>query len=220
VQLRRHDLVWLSGRGWQHLLQADHDAEVRECLECWFERRLPLVVSRQAPAHAGLALGLAAPRRWQRRRIALHAGHDSVLYRACFPKPGEIRLRLPGHLCANWRALCEELAALAADPRVHGSHGWQRITGLQYVTQRSDIDLHLQVSDAVAADEVVRCLGRFQWAGPRIDAELLFPDGSGVAWREWSRWRRGEIDRFLVKRMDGIALERGMEWLALGQAAP
>jgi len=105
------------------------------------------------------------------------------------------------------------LAAHATNPRVHGSYGWQRITGLEYVTAHSDIDLHLAVFDADIADRVAALLDRFDWKGPRIDGELLFPSGDAVAWREWLQWRRGAVGRVMVKRLHGVTFETGQQWL-------
>jgi len=45
------------------------------------------------------------------------------------------------------------------------------------------------------------------WAGPRLDGELVFPDGAAIAWREWVAHREGRAAQVLVKRLRGVALE-------------
>ena len=45
------------------------------------------------------------------------------------------------------------------------------------------------------------------WPGPRLDGELLFPDGAAIAWREWVAHRDGRVAQVLVKRLRGVALE-------------
>jgi len=120
---------------------------------------------------------------------------------------------LPLALRPRWAELNAALGTVGVQPRVHGSYGWQRLTGLRYLLPASDIDLLLAVAGPEAADEAAGLLDAFQWAGPRVDGELIFPDGSAVAWREWMQWRRGAVDRILVKRLHGVVLEQGLDWL-------
>lgn len=216
--LRRHDLVWLSAQGWDGLLREASEHETLGCLKHWFDQRLPLVVGRQVPGGSDLSLGLAAPVRWKKRKLPLQVPRDCVLYQDGFPKALDVGMLLAVRWRASWIALCERLAGLSANSRVHGSYGWQRITRLEYVTRQSDIDLHLSVAGAAAADHVARCLDEFRWDGPRIDGELLFPDGSAVAWREWLRWRRGETREVLVKSLYGVALQDDSGWLCRSTA--
>jgi phosphoribosyl-dephospho-CoA transferase len=220
VQLRRHDLVWLSRAGWQHLRNGSHEPEVLECMEHWCEGRLPLVVGRQDPACQELALGLAAPLAWGRRKIALRVPHGAILYHDAFPRAPEVARLLPVVLRPRWAELNVALAAAGVEPRVHGSHGWQRLTGLRYLTPQSDIDLLVPVSDVRAADAAAHRLDAFRWSGPRIDGELIFPNGNAVAWREWLQWRRGAANRIMVKRLHGVALEQGDAWMAGRRPVP
>ena len=44
-----------------------------------------------------------------------------------------------------------------------------------------------------------------------LDGELVFPDGRAVAWREWQPWREQRVDRILVKRLQGVVMERALE---------
>jgi phosphoribosyl-dephospho-CoA transferase len=213
MRLRRHDLVWLSAQGWEdHVLGQAADTVARACLAHWYAKRLPLVVGRQTLGEPELALGLAAPGAWERRKLPAKVPRDCVLYHDRFAKAAEIRHLLAARLRHSWLELCGELAAQGTDPRVHGSFGWQRITGLEYITPQSDIDLHLSVRDADIADRIASVLDRFKWKGPRIDGELLFPNGDGVAWREWLQWRRGGVSRIMVKRLHGVAMEEGLQW--------
>jgi phosphoribosyl-dephospho-CoA transferase len=213
AQLRRHDLVWLSRAGWDHLLEGTYDLEVRGCLLHWCEGRLPLVVGRQEPGCRELALGLAAPISWGRRKIALRVPRNAVLYHDSFPRAAEVARLLPLALRARWAGLNSALAAVGVEPRVHGSFGWQRVTGLRYLMPASDIDLLLPVTGAETADAVAALLDAFEWVGPRVDGELIFPNGSAVAWREWRQWRSGAVQRILVKRLHGVTLEQGLAWL-------
>ena len=217
---RRHDLVWLSRAGWQHLLEGACEPEVLQCMEHWCKGRLPLVIGRQDPRCQDLALGLAAPITWGRRKIALRVARSAVLYHDSFPQAPDVARLLPVALRARWVELITALATGNVEPRVHGSYGWQRVTGLRYLVPDSDIDLLLAVSGPEAADAAAGVLDAFLWTGPRVDGELIFPDGSAVAWREWLQWRRGAVHRIMVKRLHGVVLEEGLDWLESRRAVP
>ena len=220
ARLRRHDLVWLSRAGWQQLKAGAHEPEVDECLDHWCEKRLPLVVGRQEPGRPELALGLPAPLDRGRRKIGLRVPVECVLYHDTFPRAAAIARLLPVALRGAWKELNASLADCGVEPRVHGSFGWEQLTGLRYLTRTSDLDLLLAVADPQAADEVAERLDAFDWDGPRIDGELIFPDGSAVPWREWLQWRRGVARSVLVKRLHGVTLEEGTTWLPSRRMVP
>ena len=206
--LRRQQLVRLSGDGWAQVLEAPWDAGARACLALWSARGLPLVVTRQPPAHQDtLALGLPAPARFRRRRLALAVAPSHVMFLDEFPLADAVTRLLPRTLAAPWRALLASLSAVDCGARVYGGFGWQALTRLAYTHPTSDLDLLLPVGDAAHADAVVRLLAAVDWEGPRLDGELLFPDGAAIAWREWQAWRQGRVPQVLVKRLRGVALE-------------
>lgn len=206
MELQRHALVWLGDAGWQELLAQAPDAPSRHCLAHWARQHLPLVVTRQRLDEPRLAVGLAMPARWGRRKLALHVAREHLLYSGAFPAAADIAPLLPAAARPAWRALCAELAGLGLNPRVHGSHGWQKLSGLRYLRPGSDIDLHIAVDTEAMADRVVTLL-QVDIGGPRLDGELLFPDGAAIAWREWLQLRAGRVREVLVKRLDRVALE-------------
>jgi phosphoribosyl-dephospho-CoA transferase len=205
---RRQQLIRLSAEGWARVLEAPWDATARSCLGLWAARGLPLVVTRQlAPQDALVAAGLPAPARYRRRRLALAVAPQDVLFFDEFPAADTITRLLPRALTAAWRGLLATLAAADCAPRVYGGYGWQALTRLAYVHADSDIDLLLPVTDVQHADVVARVLATTPWGGPRLDGELLFPDGGAVAWREWLDCRQGRVSQVLVKRLRGVAIE-------------
>ena len=216
--LHRHQIAWLSDAGWQQVLAHTWDATAQDCLQHWARQRLPLVVTRQTASEMPhtIALGLPAPVRWDKRRIALAVPRSAVLYFDAFPLACEVQCLLPLPARTAWRGLCEQLSACHAAARVYGSYGWQRLTGLDHVHGDSDIDLCIAVSHASQADAVAALLQ--DWAVPRVrlDGELVFGDGAAVAWREWAAWRAGRSSAVLVKRLCGATLERAPLW----QSAP
>ena len=152
-----------------------------------------------------IAVGLAAPQRWQRRRLALSVSRQDVAWFDEFPRADQ--LALPSR-SRDWRSLALALHALGAAGRVYGSHGWQLLSGMACVHPRSDVDLWVAVHDAAQADAVAALLGTFDEGGrtPRLDGELLFPGGRAVAWREWRTWRSGGCRSILAKTLTGQLL--------------
>lgn len=208
--LRRHQLAWPTEAGWQRLLARPWDAEARAALQHWAGHGLPLVVARGQPAPDELALGLAAPACWGRRRLALGLRWDELRYLDDFPGLPALARSRPPWQRPPLRRLQTRLRAAGLRAHVYGSHGWQLISGLEHLRPGSDLDLWLPVDDCAQADAAAAVLASFEaWPGlPRLDGELVFPDGRAVAWREWRQQRaRQPSGPVLVKRLDGQALQ-------------
>ena len=212
--LRRHQLALLTDAGWQRVLAGAWDAQAHACLAHWAQRGLPLVVTRQRPQGDGaVSLGLAAPGRWGRRRIALAVPRADVAQLDDFPFADRLAPLMAVPQRRPWRALCGGLSACGVTARVYGSHGWQLLTGLDHLRPESDIDLCIAVQGPVQADAVAVLLQ--SWSnGLRLDGELIFDGDSAVAWREWLAWRARRTPSLLVKRLDGVALEHAPFWRA------
>lgn len=220
--LRRHQLLRLNLAGWSAVQARPWDEIARACLAHWAAKSLPLVVTQQG---AGLpddviALGLPGPIQWQRRKFALQVGYECVLASDEFPDTSAITNLLKPSARPYWSDLCSALQQLGSTARVHGSHGWQQRTGLAYLHDASDLDLNLSVSNPMMADAIAAVLQTTAFDGPRLDGELVFPDGAAVAWREWLQWRAGDTDRVLVKRLTGATLESSDDWLVLQERLP
>ena len=85
VALRRHQLVYLGRPAWSAILSLNWDSSARACLTHWSSHALPLVVTRQTdvPQPGGgdvVALGLPAPLRWDKRRLALQVARRDILW--------------------------------------------------------------------------------------------------------------------------------------------
>ena len=213
--LRRHQLARLSEAGWATILAEPWDPQARDCLTHWANHRLPVVVTRQpgdAAARGWIALGLPAPARWDRRRLALQVSRAAVLCLGEFPRLAEVQPMLPSSAQCPMRQLIERLDACHAAARVFGSCGWQAISGLDHMRPGSDLDLSVAVHGAAHADAVTHALQSFDAARPRLDGELIFNDGAAVAWREWIEWRSGRARAVLVKRLHGATLQRDATW--------
>lgn len=213
--LRRHQLARLSASGWDDVLRRSWDSQALDCLAHWAAHRLPLVVTRQSIDTAtaeSISLGLSAPARWDRRRLALQVPRTAVLLFDEFPRLAEVRRLLPQPARRAVRDLLGALDACGATARVFGSYGWEAISGLDHARPESDLDLSIAVEGTAHADAVARVLQSFGSARPRLDGELLFGDGAAVAWREWTQWRAGRTQAVMVKRLDGASLRRDTAW--------
>ena len=215
VPLRRHQLARLSTNGWAAVLGRPWDAQARDCLAHWASHQLPLVVTRQpadAVADGWIALGLPAPARWDKRRLALQVPYATLDGFDEFPRLADMQELLPPPARDAASELLGKLDACHATARVFGSYGWQAISGLDHVRTDSDLDLSVTARGATHADAAVRALESFDAVRPRLDGELIFGDGAAVAWREWREWRAGRARAVMVKRLDGVSLERDAAW--------
>jgi phosphoribosyl-dephospho-CoA transferase len=216
MKLRRHQLVRLTTAGWRRAATAFADGDAQRCIAHWMAHDLPLVVATQSavPAVGLVALGLPAPRGWREGRLSPQIEATELrLDSAQFPTLAECA-REPSNRSRRWASLLAALGPSASAVRVYGSFGWQRLTGLDHVSARSDLDLLLPATDARHADAIVESLLRCASDAPRLDGELCFSDGSAVAWREWADWRSGRVRAILVKRLNGARLETNASWLA------
>ncbi len=221
-RLQRHQLAWPTRTGWHVLLDRAWDPAARDCIRHWAAHDLPLVVARQASGRGAatgtLALGLPAPGRWQRRRLAVAIDRDHIRRIDDCPRLDAIGAVLPPDARADAGRLAAALRALGVVARVFGSHGWQMITGLDHLRPGSDLDLLLAVDDAGQADACVRCLQAAGSTLPRLDGELMFADGAAVAWREWLPWRAGERAALMVKTIDDVSMVSSAERFVAARA--
>ncbi|MGE4336589.1 MAG: malonate decarboxylase holo-[acyl-carrier-protein] synthase [Pigmentiphaga sp.] len=92
---QRQMLAHLTPDGWRDTLRHPWPRDILPCLEHWATRDLPVVVARQdldaTPASANsantLLLGLAAPQRWGRRRVALRVATEQLTTRQSALRP-------------------------------------------------------------------------------------------------------------------------------------
>ena len=201
LSLRRHDLVFLSAEAWRALLEQRGDLAGEALLVGWVERGWPLIARRPLPGEmAGLPLGLPLPPSHGKRRLALTLPRDAV--QSIAPPPP---LRAASSVApASWLPTLERLLALDADVRVYGSLAWQCLTGLDYLTARSDLDLLVGLPSAGEAPRLIAELAAIERSAPmRLDGELVRHDGAGVNWREL---REGATE-ILVKTLHDASLQ-------------
>lgn len=216
MPLSRHQLVRLAPEAWPALIATAEDGVAHTGLAHWASHSLPLVVARQATGATPSAhtLGIPLPTCWGRRRLSVAAWPHQVLEAPAFPPLRALASQFGNLKSGAWSGLADGLESLGVHTLVYGSYGWQAVTGMDYLRTGSDLDLLMPIPDAGAADAACSLLGGFSAPAPRLDGELVFPDGTGVAWREWVSWRSGQQAQILLKRIDRVCLAEGPQWLA------
>lgn len=203
--LERHQLLWLTDTAWEKVQQRDWDPQESTVLAHWREQRLPVVVTLQrgdVPLDL-VCVGLPAPTQWARRKLAFTISENGILTQAKFPTLAQISHDRAWCLAAL--DLQSALAPCKVRCHVHGSYGWQHLTGLSYLHAESDLDLSLGVTHFEQAVQVVALLDKAQLP-PRLDGELAFPGNQAVAWRELLQLFHGKVSQVLVKNRFGVAL--------------
>ncbi|OPY98771.1 phosphoribosyl-dephospho-CoA transferase [Bradyrhizobium sacchari] len=200
----RHDLVFVSPDGWRTLLDARDDLATDALVARWPKMRWPTIRRRALPCDAGgLALGLPLPPSAGKKRISLLVDNDHVASVARPPLLRQARAYAP----RNWWPTLDRLDALAlrhaVDARVFGSLAWQSLTGLDYVTGRSDLDVLFEFRTETDIDRFVADVAMIETDAPmRLDGELMGAGGAAVNWREF----HGGASELLVKNIDSVGL--------------
>jgi phosphoribosyl-dephospho-CoA transferase len=171
----------------------------------WFAQSRPAIVTRRA-IHARaeeVSLGIPLPLAQGKLRIALQMSRDAILY---LRPPVTLEAALASAPPA-WQGPLKKLVTAAKETgiifSVYGSHAWQHLTGEEYITGRSDIDVLWQPQDPVQMQAGLVLLQHWEKChGLRADGEVCLPGGYAVSWRELVR-RTGKV---LVKHTHGIGL--------------
>jgi phosphoribosyl-dephospho-CoA transferase len=165
-------------------------------LEQWADREWPVIVRRRAMGEdPGIVpVGVPLPPAAGKRRIAFVLSPDGILQRSVPPL-----LRVAAKVAdLGWQSTIDSLLALGArtgiEPLAFGSLLWEYLTGLDYLTPQSDLDVLWPVPADVDVLPLVSGIAQIQHdASFRIDGEIVFPDGSAVNWHElWNAHRSAQ----------------------------
>ena len=210
---RRHDLLDVEPGAWAAALAGRADLTGVPHVAAWVDDGRPVILRRAHPEEdEGLVpVGLPLPPRDGKRRIGLALPRDAVRPRASFLL-SEARAACP----PSWTATLDALIALGERhglaPRPFGSLLWQSLTGLPYLSERSDLDLLWPVPGAVPA-RLMEGIAAIEARAPmRLDGEILLSDGGGVNWRELHS--TGASGTVLVKHHDRLALREAAALVA------
>jgi phosphoribosyl-dephospho-CoA transferase len=219
----RHDLVWLTSRGWERV-RAAAPREAVDALDLWRDGGWPAVVRRAETELLPneVAIGFALPP----RRGEAKGGKGGKLRVGCRVELSDVGRRtralpLVGALDAvpeQWHAGLTALEAEAADAgiglAVYGSVALEALTGQCYVTAGSDIDLLLRPLNRAQLMAGLALLSRHAATLP-LDGEVVFADGRAVAWKELlAAFDSAAGTRVLAKGLERIALVTPEELIA------
>lgn len=200
----RHDLVFVSPDGWRAMLAARADLADNSLVARWSDEGWPAIRRRAMPGEpSGVALGLPLPPSAGKKRLSFLLQNDDIVSIARPPLLDAARSSAP----LMWWPTLDRLGELAVrhsvDVRVFGSLAWRALTGLDYLTGRSDLDLLLDVRRDTDLDRLAADVAAIEADAPiRLDGELMRDDGVAVNWREL----HGGAGEVLVKSLDGVGL--------------
>jgi phosphoribosyl-dephospho-CoA transferase len=217
-KVSRHGLVWVRPECHTAVASQASDSELHTQVATWLEADRPLVVARQPEniTPDTISVGLALPPAHGKSRIALSvAASDITRY-----TPPLLLADAIAHAPPEWQPALSELDAAAhhmdIELRVFGSLAWQALSGMQYLTPRSDIDLLWHPHSHTQLQQGIALLARWeQSSGLRADGEVLFGGSSAVSWREWSTLNSGNDQRVLVKRSSSAELVEASKLLEM-----
>lgn len=202
--MKRHDLIFVRPAAWHTLIETRGDLSADPLVALWVDRGWPLITRRAMPDEMhGVALGLPLPPFAGKRRLSFLLQPDDIISIARPP----LLNSASGSAPLVWWPTLDRLGELAlrhsVEARVFGSLAWRILTGLDYLTDRSDLDLLLEVRRETDLDRLAADLAASEADTPmRLDGELMRDDGAAVNWREF----RGGADEVLVKGIDGVGL--------------
>lgn len=220
----RHTLVWIRPKCRASVTAQVTDDAMHAHVAAWLAADRPFVVARQpcggvlsdTIAPDTIAVGLALPPAQDKRRIALSVtAHDIARYTPALRLADAV-----AHAPAAWQpALAEldfEATKIDLELRVFGSLAWQALSGMQYMTPQSDIDLLWHPLSHAQLQQGIELLAHWeQSSGLRADGEVLFGINSAVSWREWATLKSGSDQRVLVKRASSAELVAAHELLEM-----
>lgn len=214
--MRRHDLIHVSPRGWRSLVAARDDLAADPLVARWGDRGWPLIGRRALPGEAhGVALGLPLPPFAGKRRLSFLVPSGDVASSAPPLALRSARSAAPPAWGPTLGRLDDLAARHSVEVRVFGSLAWQALTGLNYLTERSDLDVLFHVRRDTDLSRFIADLAAIEADAPmRLDGEVVREDGAAVNWREFHSGAR----EVLVKTIEGVALLGAS--LFLGEGAP
>lgn len=192
LDLEAHDLLWGMTAD---CLADDAPLWVKEVLL----RGDPVVVRRAITPLNQVAVGVRGQLRYQRYATQMPR---SAISRQLKPEAlTHVNTQQFEHLAERLQIISNIMKNFSGCWGYTGSFGFELATGIETVTQQSDIDLLIRAEQPFAKKQAIELLENFQQAGLNVDIQLQLPQG-GMALKEWA----GNSGKVLLKRADGAVL--------------
>jgi phosphoribosyl-dephospho-CoA transferase len=180
---QRHELLSVAPSFWR----SQPAVAAAPFLAAWADNGWPVIVRRRMACDNPdrVPVGVPLPPAAGKMRIALTVPEQAVLRRSPLPSlPAVFPAADPA-----WGPTILALVALGArhsvSPAAFGSLLWQYLTGLPYLSLRSDLDVLWPIRVDCEIGALVAGIAAVELGAPmRIDGEVVFPDGEAVNWRE------------------------------------
>jgi phosphoribosyl-dephospho-CoA transferase len=200
----RHDLVFVSPQGWHAVLASRGDLAADPLVARWPDEGWPTIRRRAMPGEpVGVALGLPLPPSAGKKRLCFLLQPEDILSIARPPSLNAASRSAPRPWWPTLDRLDELALRHSVEARVFGSLAWCTLTGLDYLTGRSDLDLLLEIGRDTDIDGLAADVAAIEADAPmRLDGELMRDDGAAVNWREF----HAGTNEVLVKQIDRIGL--------------
>ena len=210
---RRHDLLDVEPEAWADAVARRSDLAGVPYITDWAQRERPVIVRRRNPDERRdlVPVGLPLPPRDGKRRIGFSLSPAAVRPRAPLFLSDAVEAGPPAW-SATLAAILDLGASVGVPPRLFGGLLWQCLTGLNYLSGTSDLDLLWPCADVVAGNLLTGLAELDRRAPMRLDGEILLLDGGGVNWRELHD--AGPDDAVLVKHLDRLVLRSACSVLA------
>ena len=192
MHLQAHDLLWGMTLD---CLEADLPTWVKAAIA----QNQPVVVRRATTDPTLVAVGIRGTARHQR-----YAAHMPIAAITKQLKPealSDVNLHSFPHLMNRLQMIHKILNQKNWVWGYTGSVGFELATGIQIVTENSDIDLLIRTEEFLKKDEAKQLLHQLEQTELKLDVQLQTPNG-GVALKEWAR----TTGKVLLKRNDGAVL--------------
>jgi phosphoribosyl-dephospho-CoA transferase len=157
-------------------------------------------------------MGIALPPSHGKKRIALQLAPAAV--RTLEPPPllGACADAVPAAWRATIEAIVELCVRVGVEVRAFGAVAWSALTGLDYFSPSSDLDLLFPLTPQTCVQALLDGLALIEsGASMLLDGEIIRADqGGAVHWRELS----AGSDEVLIKSIAGVAIGRRDAFLA------
>ncbi|MCP3966729.1 MAG: malonate decarboxylase holo-[acyl-carrier-protein] synthase [Lentisphaerae bacterium] len=200
--IKRHQLVYLTPEILRDKSSCVDNIEHIPILEEWFSAGHPAIIRRPCFKNDNVYLGVPLPPSMGKLRIAFTVPNKHIKATVLPPFLKEC-------MCSMPECMQDELSNLLASNlpvRVIGSAAWQALTGLEYMSSSSDVDLLIEVKSKMELDATDKALANWhQDVLHKYDIEIQLTDGSGFLWKEYQQ----KSKTILVKQNSkAVLLER------------